>query len=147
MDRVFVPIFFIGPVLPSVEIQLVHPERNPNVFGLPQLFVRITVGHAYGLHDFAAPRIVYVVRSRDIRHVRPPQHVDYGAAGLGADAFVPELFPEAVPQVVAVVSAHVDATDRPVVLFRADRIVKPFPPDMVHYMPEVFPCLPDVFQR
>lgn len=68
MNRIFVPIFFIYPILLSIEIQLIHSECYQNVFGLPQFFIRVPVRHTYGLHHISTSRIVYIMCSCDIRN-------------------------------------------------------------------------------
>lgn len=53
---VSVPVFSINPVFASVEIELVHPESDHEVFRLPQFLVGVPVFHADGLHDLPAVR-------------------------------------------------------------------------------------------
>lgn len=55
--RIFIPIFFIDSVFLSVQIELIHPESDLYVLGLPQFLIAVPVFHyhSYGLHHFSAP--------------------------------------------------------------------------------------------
>ena len=108
MNRIFVPIFFIYPILLSIEIQLIHSECYQNVFGLPQFFIRVPVRHTYGLHHISTSRIVYIMCSCDIRNACLSQHADHCPARFGTNSFVPKLFPDTITQIVAVVFAYMD---------------------------------------
>lgn len=123
MNRIFVPIFFIYPVLLSVEIQLIHSECYQNVFGLPQFFIRVPVRHTYGLYHVSTSRIVYIVCSCDIRNVRLFQHADHCPTRFGTNSFVPKLFPDAIAQIVAVVFAYMDTADRYIVFFQTNGVI------------------------
>lgn len=123
MNRIFVPIFFIYPVLLSVEIQLIHSECYQNVFGLPQFFIRVPVRHTYGLYHVSTSRIVYIVCSCDIRNARLFQHADHCPTRFGTNSFVPKLFPDAIAQIVAVVFAYMDTADRYIVFFQTNGVI------------------------
>ena len=123
MNRIFVPIFFIYPILLSIEIQLIHSECYQNVFGLPQFFIRVPVRHTYGLHHISTSRIVYIMCSCDIRNACLSQHADHCPARFGTNSFVPKLFPDTITQIVAVVFAYMDTADRYIVFFQTNGIV------------------------
>ena len=61
------PIFPIGPFRIPLPIELIHPEGDPLVFGLPQFPKRITICHPNFFHDVPTVGILDIVRRRNIR--------------------------------------------------------------------------------
>ena len=91
------------PALCSVKIQLVHPEQDQPVFGLPLLLVGVLVPHAQPLHDPAASRIADVMRRGQIGDAVPPYLFDDCPPCLCGDPPVPEFPAEPVAEIVAVI--------------------------------------------
>ena len=67
--------------------------------------------HPYGLHHPSASRIVHIVCRRNIGKPHTPQQVDDSPTRLRAEPIMLELFANAVPQIMAIVAAHMNATN------------------------------------
>lgn len=124
MNRIFVPIFFIYPILLSIEIQLIHSECYQNVFGLPQFFIRVPVRHTYGLHHISTSRIVYIMCSCWYKECLPVSTCRPlpGTASVQIPLYQ-NFFPISITQIVAVVFAYMDTADRYIVFFQTNGIV------------------------
>ena len=111
MDGILFPVFFINTVIFSVKIKLIHAEGNRNIFWLPLFLVGILIYHSQFFHDLPAPGIFYVMGSGDERHAGIPQFFHYRPAGFCYDALMPEVFSQAIAEIMAFAAAYLDITD------------------------------------
>ena len=71
MFRIPLPVGPVHPVIPAVQIDLVHPENNRDILGLPLFPVGIPIFHPDLFHHPAAGRILLIVGGRSISHAVP----------------------------------------------------------------------------
>lgn len=67
MIVIHIPIRFIHKILIIIKIELIHSEYNRQIFWLPLFFIGITIYHPYPSHNIPTSRVVFIVRSRNIR--------------------------------------------------------------------------------
>ena len=109
-----------SPCCVSVKIELIHPEGDQEIFGLPLFLIGILVLHAKPLHHFAASGVVDVMGGGDVWDVILFQLCNNGIACLCDDTFVQELFGQRVTEIMCVVRGDVDITDWDILFPKAD---------------------------
>lgn len=117
-----VPVAVIDPLFTAVEIELIHPERDRNVFRLPLFFIGVHVLHPDVAHNSAAARIVCVVSRRNVGYA-----VGFCLRYDRLDRFgdnppAPKFFAKPVAEIIRLVRVYIDISYGAVVLFQADRI-------------------------
>lgn len=99
MARMLFPVTRIGPVRRQCKVELVHAERDRNIFGLPLLDITVPVHHADSSHHRAAGQIVYVMGGGQIGHALPPRFFGHRPGGLGGKTLSPQFRRQSISQV------------------------------------------------
>ena len=120
--RRIIPVPTVDPALDPIEVELVHPEHDGDVFRLPLLLIGISVPHPHVAHDPAASGIVPIMRRRHKRHAVSFHPLDDGPRGLRRNSPMPELLAEPVAKVMVLLHGDVYVTDGAPVFFQAYRI-------------------------
>lgn len=123
MHRRFFPVFSIRLELLAVKAQLIEPECDLDVFGLPLLLIGIHILHRELLHDPSAAGIVNIVGRRYIVKAVPFQLFYDGFSPFGYYSPVPKRRQKTVSQIKAVALSHIYIAYGYVIRFKADGVV------------------------
>lgn len=123
MDSGIIPIFLIDSAVVSVKIQLVQPEGDRKIFGLPLFFIRVLVFHSQPLHYAAASGIIYIMCGCDVWNTILFQLRYKGPACFSSNSLMPEFFAESISEIMAVIHVYIYIPHRNIIMLHTNSII------------------------